>query len=323
MTNNSINTTSRPSSTLWKGILLTIAERPKQSTYIAFSAMQCCTQATNGSNSSVTINGYTLSIGAPAPGTAFHVSGPAPSPAVPDVHTRRRLLMSTKSSGLGYKETCPSTWQQLWHQMLGSAGGSLESHGQGLLALGQYLWQMPRQAWSTASNMLSNHLLGHSVKSAAQSRVHAYATVLYQRASQVLVSPLHVKGVLQASVAKASDRTGRFGGRENWRILASSDDSGVDIDVTVDVPSGQDGSAALESPSFAPALQQSLSNQGAKHQQQHHHSAESALCVILPCCPVPHSKRYVCRVPSSFNATVHTGLFLKCPVPHCVLVGYQ
>ncbi len=195
--------------------------------------------------------------------------------------------MSTKYSGLGYKETGPSTWQQLWHQMLGSAGNSLESHGQGLLALGQYLQQMPKQAWWAASNTLSNHMLGHSVKSAAQSRVHAYATVLYQRANQVLVSLVRVKGVMQASVAKASDRTGRHGGRENWRILASSDDNGVDIDVTVDVPSGQDGPAAqnsIEGPSFAPALQQSLSNQGAKHQHQHHHSAEIALYVILPCC---------------------------------------
>ncbi len=195
--------------------------------------------------------------------------------------------MSTKSSGLGFKEIRPSTWQQLWHQMLDSAGGSLESHGQGLLALGQYLLQMPRQAWWAASNTLSNHVLGHSVKSAAQSRVHAYATVLYRRANQVLVSLLRIKGVMQASVAKASDRTGRLGGREDWRILASSDDDGVDIDVTVDVPSGQDGSAAqnsIEGPSFAPALQQSLSNQGAKHQHQHHHSAKIALCITLPYC---------------------------------------
>ena len=258
----------------------------KDSTGIAFSVLQCCTQATHGSNSSVTINGYTLSIGAPTPGTAFNVSGPAPSPAVSDTHTRRRLLMSTKSSGPGYKENGPSTWQQLWHKRLGSAGSSLESHGQGLLELGQYLRQMPKQAWWAASNTLSNHMLGHSVNSAAQSRVNAYATVLSQRANQVLVSFLRVKGVMQAIVAKASDRTGRLGRREK-RILASSDDDGVDIDVTVDVPSGQDGSAAqnsIEGPSFAPALQQSLSNQGAKHQHQHHHSAEIALCVILPCC---------------------------------------
>ncbi len=246
--------------------------------------MQCCTQATNGSNSSVTINGYTLSIGDPAPGTAFNVSGPAPSPAVSDTHTRRRLLMSTKSGGLGFKETGPSTWQQLWHQILGSAGGSLESQGQGLLALGQYLWQMPMQAWWAASNTLANQVLGHSVKSAAQSRVHAYATVLYQRANRVLVSLLRVKGVMQASIAKALDRAGRLGGRENWRMLASSDDDGVDIDVTVDMPSGQDGSAAedsIEGPSFAPALQQSLSNQGTNHQHQHC-SAEIALCITSP-----------------------------------------
>jgi len=175
--------------------------------------------------------------------------------------------MSTKSSRQGYKETGPSTWQQLWHQILGSAGSSLESHGQGLLALGQYLRQMPRQAWWAASNTLSDNVLGHSINSAAQSRVHAYATVLYHRANQVLVSLLRVKGVMQASVAKASDRTGRLGGRGKWRILASSDDNGVDIDVTVDVPSGQDGPAAqnsIEGPGFAPALQQSLSNQGAK-----------------------------------------------------------
>ena len=229
--------------------------------------------------------------------------------------------MSTKSSGLGYKETRPSTWQQL----LGSAGGSLESHGQGLLAMGRYLRQMPRQAWWAASNTLAHHVLGHSVKSAAQSRVHAYATVLYQRANRVLVSLLRVKGAMQASVAKASGRTGRLGGRENWRMLASSDDNGVDIDVTVDVPSGQDGSAAqnsIEGPSFAPALQQSLSNQGAKHQHQHRHSAEIALCVILPCCPVADSKRYACRAPSSCNATVHTASFVESPVPHCFLVGY-
>lgn len=195
--------------------------------------------------------------------------------------------MSTRSSGLGFKETRPPTWQQLWHQILGSAGGSLKSHGQGLLALGQHLWQMPRQAWRAASNTLSNHVLGHSVKSAAQSRVHAYAIFLYQRANQVLVSLLRVKDVVQASFTKASDKTGRLGGRENWRILASSNDSGVDIDVTVDVPSGQDGAAAqnsIEGPGFAPALQQSLSDQGAQHQHQHHHSAEIALCIVLPCC---------------------------------------
>ncbi|KAL0024177.1 hypothetical protein WJX77_004480 [Trebouxia sp. C0004] len=222
-------------------------------------------QATNGSNSSVTINGYTLSIGAPTPGTALTVSGPAPSPAVSDTHTRRRLLMSTKSGGLGYKGACPSAWQQLWHQILGSAGSSLKSHGQGLLALGQYLRQMPRQAWWAASNPLSSRVLGHSVKSAAQNMVHAYATVLYQRANQVLVSLLRIKGVMQASVAEASDRAGRLGGRGNWRMLASSDDNGVDIDVTVDVPSGQDGPAAqnsIEGPGFAPALQQSLNSQG-------------------------------------------------------------
>jgi hypothetical protein len=201
--------------------------------------------------------------------------------------------MSTKSSRQGYKETGPSTWQQLWHQILGSAGSSLESHGQGLLALGQYLRQMPRQAWWAASNTLSDNVLGHSINnyysinSAAQSRVHAYATVLYHRANQVLVSLLRVKGVMQASVAKASDRTGRPGGRGKWRILASSDDNGVDIDVTVDVPSGQDGPAAqnsIEGPGFAPALQQSLSNQGAKYQHQHHHSADIALCITLPYC---------------------------------------
>jgi hypothetical protein len=53
------------------------------------------------------------------------------------------------------------------------------------------------------------------------------------------------------------------------------------------VPSGQDGAAAqnsIEGPSFAPALQQSLSNQGAKHQHQHHHSAKIALCITLPYC---------------------------------------
>ncbi|KAL0019157.1 hypothetical protein WJX79_001466 [Trebouxia sp. C0005] len=95
--------------------------------------------------------------------------------------------------------------------------------------------------------------------------VHAYAIFLYQRANQVLVSLLRVKDVVQASFTKASDKTGRLGGRENWRILASSNDSGVDIDVTVDVPSGQDGAAAqnsIEGPGFAPALQQSLSDQG-------------------------------------------------------------
>ena len=192
--------------------------------------------------------------------------------------------MSTKSGGLGFKETGPSTWQQLWHQILGSAGASLESHGQGLLPLGHYLRHMLRQAWRAASNTLSNHVSGRWVQSAAQSRVHAYATVLYQRANRVLVSLLRVKGVMQASIAKALDRAGRLGGRENWRMLASSDDDGVDIDVTVDMPSGQDGSAAedsIEGPSFAPALQQSLSNQGTNHQHQHC-SAEIALCITSP-----------------------------------------
>lgn len=191
--------------------------------------------------------------------------------------------MSTRSSGLSYKETCAPAWQQLWHQILGSAGASLESQGQGLRPLGHYLWHMPRQAWRAASNTLSNHVSGRWVQSTAHSRVHAYAAVLYQGVNQVLVSLLRVKGVMQAMVAQASDKTGRLEGRQGWRILASSDDNGVDIDVTVDVPSGQDGPAAqnsIEGPSFAPTLQQSLSNQGAKHQ----HSAEIALCMSLPCC---------------------------------------
>ena len=54
------------------------------------------------------------------------------------------------------------------------------------------------------------------------------------------------------------------------RVLAAGSDvagtdSGVDLDVTVNVPSGQSGSAAqssIEGPAFGPALQQRLSDAG-------------------------------------------------------------
>lgn len=60
-------------------------------------------------------------------------------------------------------------------------------------------------------------------------------------------------------------RNGNARGRE-WRMLASDTDSGVDIEVTVNVPTGQNASeTSIEGPDFAPALQQSLSNEGTPH----------------------------------------------------------
>ena len=94
-------------------------------------------------------------------------------------------------------------------------------------------------------------LVAHGFRASHNSLSRVYAKVVAIK--QNLVHQMHAK------LAQLQARAHRL----QWRMLAA--DSGVDIDVTVNVPAGQNISAAqssIQGPDFAPALQQSLSAQG-------------------------------------------------------------
>lgn len=237
-------------------------------------------QATNGSNSTVTINGYTLNLDAPSPGPAVPVPAPAPPPAasLPPAasppaspngteaatnttggNSGRRLLVSTTLGGLKNLETPLSTWQQQW--LLGKGKGRLWSHGQHLLASCRLLQHKLSQAWQEMSPEL--HI---SVVAKSLAQIRRAAAGLRLMTDQVLSSSRQIRVVMQKNMVKAIHTPSWNARGREWRMLASDADSGVDIEVTVNVPTGQNGSeTSIEGPDFAPALQQSLSNEGTPH----------------------------------------------------------
>ena len=136
---------------------------------------------------------------------------------------------------------------------------------------------------TTASQHAPQHakqLLSRSTqvwKAAVSSLVDFAAAAAPQRAQQLLSRTKHA---VTAAVAKHADHVaavcnsahhqgaqllGSFGDALHRRALAAGTPDSVDVEVTVNVPSGQAGSATqdrIEGPSFGPALQQSLSNAG-------------------------------------------------------------
>ena len=75
----------------------------------------------------------------------------------------------------------------------------------------------------------------------------------------------HVAALCNSVHQQGTQLVGSFGGALHRRALAAGTPDSVDVEVTVNVPNGQSGSATqarIEGPSFGPALQQSLSNAG-------------------------------------------------------------
>lgn len=107
--------------------------------------------------------------------------------------------------------------------------------------------------------------------------MQAHQAQLSQHAQQLLISRtealksavLKLADSIAAVIAAVRDKPdetamGLSGARQR-RALAAGSDNGVDVDLTLNVPAGQAGSAVqsnIEGPSFGPALQQSLSNAG-------------------------------------------------------------
>ena len=140
--------------------------------------------------------------------------------------------------------------------------------------------QHAQRAQQHAQQLLNR--ITEPVKAAASKLADCSAVALQhaqraQHAQQLLSS---TSQAVKAAVSQLADRVaalrnsahhqavqilGSFGGSRHRRALAAGTPDSVDVEVTVNVPSGQSGSAIqarIAGPSFAPALQQSLSNAG-------------------------------------------------------------
>ncbi len=202
-----------------------------------------------------------------------------------DANQGRRLLLSAANSRL-------TEWTQSlspWQQMLSSVHGILWSHAQGrpltwqdlqrmldstgTWTTGAVSWHRPLQAVSRLQTHLAvlhrtadkvfKGLLGNTVIT-----MHRQVLQCYRGVMRILWNAIPTPG-MQKSFDQLRIQAGKLSGRggegRQWRRLASGSDSGVDIVVTVNVPTSQNSSAtesSIEGPDFAPALQQSLSSQG-------------------------------------------------------------
>lgn len=296
-------------------------------------------QATNSSNTSATLNGYTLTAAAPSLGPNATGSSPVtaqgskPQPGRAGNSVGRRLLnfpaltaphnetqvwferqqqLSPGSSACGSVtrvQRLPTVLSQHAQQLLsrakqacGSAAAQLAECAAPALQHAQRAQQLlssVRQTFTFAAAKLAS--CAGPVPQHAQHSEHAqHAQQLLSRTRQVsraMVGKLagcaaalsqhaqqslsNTRQALKAAVAKlagctaavsqhqAAQLLGRLTGVIQRRVLATDANGSVDLEVTVNVPSGQSGSAtqaSIEAPGFAPALQQSLSDAGMQYE---------------------------------------------------------
>lgn len=262
-------------------------------------------QATNSSNSSATLNGYSLTAAAPSPGPdppsltplTAPVFKPQASRAGPPVG-RRLLGVPTAHSG---SQFWSGRQQQLIQRGL-SPGNTTQLQLPGLLAVLSQSVQHAQQLFSRTHQavksvvakpadrpaVVSQHAqraqhaqqqlsrTRHALKAAVLKLADCAGAVL-QHAQQLLSRTRHALLATFWRLAEPADSVygyahrqvaqlkGRFGGAMHRRVLAAGPPDSVEVEVTVTVPSSQAGAATqaqIEGPSFAPALQQSLSDAG-------------------------------------------------------------
>ena len=233
-------------------------------------------QATNSSNSSAVLNGYNLTAASPLPGP-----GPGPLPASAPAEapqsgvqanksgapSGRRLLGSIYSSRASIVQQMWPAWQQhLFDWSVGPDKGN-QLHTPGLSAPQTKQAQHAQQAES------SQLLLQAAWATQAQQAQHAlpwYTQQPYNRIKAMLKAAIdacqsYTAAAIRAIQDQAEETAGRCSSARQRRVLTAGSDDGVDLDITVNVPTGQSGSAAqssIEGPAFGPALQQSLTNAG-------------------------------------------------------------
>lgn len=256
-------------------------------------------QATNSTDASATLNGYSLTAAAPSLGpdppssAPLAARGSRPQAGRDGTSVGRRLLQAPtlaapqKEGQVRFGQQQQLTW-----------GSSTPSYAIGvqlqrlLVVLSQHAQQLlsrTKQASKSAAAKLVDYGAQH-----AQHMQHAQQRLSKTR--QALQAPLvkladcaaamsqHAQQVLsearqasKAAVAKlaswaaavprrqAAHLLANLAGATHRRVLASDAGDSVDVEVTVNVPSSQSGRATqarIEGPAFAPALQQSLSDAG-------------------------------------------------------------
>ena len=288
-------------------------------------------QATNNTNASATLNGYSLTAAAPLSGDGTPSSAPLAAPGSKPQASKLGPQVGRRLLGVPTLST-PSSWGQLrsgrQQQLVLSSlspGYAKKLQLAGLPAVvsqhtqhGQRVQQMlsrTEQALAAAAVKLADcaiaapqhaqQMLSRTVEAlkAAVFKLRGCAVVAPQQllssaiqaveaacsnlADCAVVAPQHAqqlvsrtKHALKTAVPKHAGRVaalckaahnqgaqilGSVGSALHRRALATGTPDSVDVEVTVNVPNGQSGSATqarIEGPSFAPALQQSLSNAG-------------------------------------------------------------
>ena len=287
-------------------------------------------QATNNTNTSATLNGYSITAAAPLSGDDPHSSAPLAAPGSKPEASKLaplvgRRLLGVPTLGNPHRSGQLGSGRQQQLVLNGFSPGNADrsqlaglptQHTQHAQRVQQMLSRM-RQALEAAVVKLADYAIAapqhaqqllsrttEAVKAAVSKLTHC-SVVVPQHAQQLLSStiqavkaavsnldcgaaaPQHAQQLLsrtkpaaKAAVSKHADHVaalynsahhqsarflGRFGTSLHQRVLAAGTPNSVDVEVTVNVPSGQSGSATqarIEGPGFAPALQQSLSNAG-------------------------------------------------------------
>ena len=250
-------------------------------------------QTTNGSGSTVAVNGYTLTGSAPSPAQAPSPEQPpssAPSPSQPQSVAPVSSLSQAPSpvpSPAPSPEQSPAVSSKPLGRRL------LESNNLRTVHDMKHIVFMGQHARSKVHGSLKSHhedqqtVLQHSLQMSSSSGQHTHDDnkvlltnpdskdgLLRRQTAHVVKSGLDVISHVEAAVLPSMQKlvhsiismATRLAARQTGRrSLASSDEDGVDVEVTVNVPTGQNGSAtqaSIEGPDFAPALQQSLSSEG-------------------------------------------------------------
>lgn len=267
-------------------------------------------QATNSTNTSATLNGYSLTAVSPTPGVDPPISAPSvalgPQPQAnragplvgrrllggphPGVHLgsgwQQQLGLSsfspdstTKLSLRGLLAVLSQHAQRAQHaqhaqQLLSKTKQALDAAVVKLAGCAVSAAQHAQRAPQHAQQLLSwtTQALNAAVSKLADCAAAApqHAQQLLSRTRQAVNAAVSkhaghaaaVHALLHHQAAQLLDSLGRAVHR---RAMAASTPDSVEVDVTVNVPSGQSQSATqarIEGPSFAPALQQSLSNAG-------------------------------------------------------------
>lgn len=256
-------------------------------------------QATNSTDASATLNGYSLTAAAPSLGPDPPSSAPLAAPGSraqagrAETSVGRRLLHAPTPAGPEKDSQVQLGQQQQLTQGSSSVTYATRVQLQRLLVvLSQHAQQLlgrTKQASKSAAAKLVNcgaERAQHAqhaqqrlrrtrqVLKALLAKLADCAAATSQHAQQVLSETRQASGAAVAKLAswaaavsrhQAAHLLTRLAGATYRRVLASGAGDSVDVEVTVNVPSSQSGAATqarIEGPGFAPALQQSLSNAG-------------------------------------------------------------